>query len=31
MGRGDATLIGDIGEGTWETLAEGGGHGGKES
>lgn len=31
MGRGNATLIGDIGEGTWETLAEGGEHGGRES
>jgi len=27
MGRGNVTLIGDIGEGTWEPLAEGGGHG----
>ena len=31
MGRGNATPVGDIGEGTWETLAEGGEHGGQES
>lgn len=31
MGRGNATLIGDIGEGTRETLAEGGRHGGQGS
>ena len=30
MGRGNATLIGDIGEGTWGALAEGGEHGGRE-
>ena len=31
IGRGNATLIGDIGEGTWGTLAEGGGHGSRRA